>query len=307
MRRLATKPLIPLMRFRDGALNQPPFIHAGHGVFDGQPLAVHRHDFAEIAVALAGEAYHLENGRSCPLRPGDVIIITGDTAHGFLQPRKFEICNVAFRLRVLKPHQPWLGKIPGYAALFRPPPGRRKPGTIRQPLHLTPRDLGHVADLLRALEKECRSERSGYESMMTGLFLQLVTVLARACTPEQVTQGPNERVTAVIGHMEEHYAERLTLADLAKVTHASPSTLMRLFRQATGVSPVDYLIRTRIWKACEHLGNPTQSIKDIAFAVGFNDTNYFSRQFYRVMRTAPSKYRAEIHGPGAPRSPLHHR
>lgn len=301
MNRLITEPAIPVFRSRSGSLRHPPFIHTGHGVFDGQPLPVHRHDFAEIVVVLSGEARCVEDGRVFSLRPGDVVVAVGDTAHGFLETRKFEISNVAFCLHVLKPHERWLRRLPGYATLFHRKPKGRESRSLRKVLHLQPHDLGLMADWLRAMEAETRAPSAGYEVALTGLLLQVVTALSRACVPPPppAEADPDARIARAIRHMEEHYAEHLTLADLATVAHASPSTLLRLFQRAVGVAPIDYLIRMRIWKACELLGDPALSIKDITFDVGFNDTNYFTRQFCRVMRMPPGKYRVETHRPGA--------
>jgi len=71
----------------------------------------------------------------------------------------------------------------------------------------------------------------------------------------------------------------------------SESSLLSTFKEATGQSPIDYLIHLRIQRAAELLCRSVQSISEIAFAVGFEDSNYFSRQFRQTMHTSPREYR----------------
>jgi len=71
----------------------------------------------------------------------------------------------------------------------------------------------------------------------------------------------------------------------------SRSNLMRVFRKATGQTPIEYLLRLRIQKAMELLRNSSLSITEIALEVGFNDSNYFTRQFRRVLGETPRSFR----------------
>ena len=103
--------------------------------------------------------------------------------------------------------------------------------------------------------------------------------------------GQNPRVATAIHFMEEHYADRITLADLAGPAQMSVNSLLRVFKQATDMTPIDYLIHLRIRKACELLADPACPIKEITFKVGFTDSNYFARQFRKVMGMTASEFR----------------
>jgi transcriptional regulator GlxA family with amidase domain len=70
----------------------------------------------------------------------------------------------------------------------------------------------------------------------------------------------------------------------------SLSTLNRNFIEATGLSPIDYLIRIRVLRGADMLREGAGSVSEVAFAVGFNDSNYFSRQFRKIMGETPSRY-----------------
>jgi transcriptional regulator GlxA family with amidase domain len=67
--------------------------------------------------------------------------------------------------------------------------------------------------------------------------------------------------------------------------------LFRIFRQIMGRSPIDYLIRLRIHKAAQLLRREPMRVKEVSAAVGFTDSNYFTRQFRNVMGASPREYR----------------
>jgi transcriptional regulator GlxA family with amidase domain len=81
---------------------------------------------------------------------------------------------------------------------------------------------------------------------------------------------------------------------MAKAAAMSDRSFVRRFKEATGFSPMDYVIRKRVHRATRLLGDPgpKPSITEIAFACGFNDSNYFTRQFRRVMGSPPRNFLA---------------
>jgi AraC family L-rhamnose operon transcriptional activator RhaR len=289
---------VPLRRaFLDG----PPYIKVMHGMLNNKSMTAHRHDFLEIVLVLGGSGVHMENGLPRPVKAGDLLIITGDMTHGYENTRDLEIGNIAFCRQVLKPYLPWLMPLPGYTKLFSEVSEASHIGAVHR-LQLYARHLAKLAELVRSLEEECSGKAPGYETAVTGLFLQLVTLLCRVCvTPGEPTlSDPMQRIASVLDFMNEHYMdseeEAITLESLARHAHMSANNLIRVFKQTMDMPPIEYLIRLRVRKACEMLADPERQIKGIAFAVGFNDSNYFTRQFRRIMGIPPSEFR---HRPGA--------
>jgi AraC family transcriptional regulator len=66
---------------------------------------------------------------------------------------------------------------------------------------------------------------------------------------------------------------------------------LRLFAQVTGVTPHQYLLRSRLHHAARLLAQPELSIAEIAFAVGFGDLSNFIRTFRRAAGSAPRQFR----------------
>ncbi len=285
---------IQQISIRKAFLNRPPFIHVLHGMMHRRTVPVHRHNFSEIVLVLGGEARHLVDDASYLLRAGDVFTLMEATAHGYSDTRKFEICNIAFQPRVLAPYAGILGRLPGYQALFQRRAPSRRQLRITEPFRLKPEELSPIIDLLRAMEREWLTKRPGYEALITGFFLQLVVDLSRVSSGwgEKQEVGQNPIVVSCITFMDEHYAEPIRLAGLAKKANMSPNNLMRIFKQACDMTPIDYLIHMRIRKACERLIDSSRSIKEITFDVGFSDSNYFARQFRKIMGMTATAFRS---------------
>lgn len=81
-----------------------------------------------------------------------------------------------------------------------------------------------------------------------------------------------------------------TVSDLCKM---SPFRFSRSFRETYGITFQDYVVRYRILESCRLLKSPSTNVTDVAYAVGFNDSSYFSRTFRRYVGMSPSSYCAE--------------
>ena len=71
----------------------------------------------------------------------------------------------------------------------------------------------------------------------------------------------------------------------------SPRSFLRVFRSATGTSPLAWMLGQRINRACMLLRQTDKPVTEIAFDVGFNDSNYFTRQFRKATGFSPREYR----------------
>ena len=94
----------------------------------------------------------------------------------------------------------------------------------------------------------------------------------------------------------DHLSEAYNQAHLAQLSGLSERTFTRRFRQATGYSPLQYLHRQRVRKACELLQDSDLGIADISMMTGYSDSAYFSRQFRGLTGQAPSDYRRSVRG-----------
>ncbi|WP_326520624.1 helix-turn-helix domain-containing protein [Xanthomonas sp. 3058] len=104
-------------------------------------------------------------------------------------------------------------------------------------------------------------------------------------------------------HLGEHYAEPLTLGDLARQAHVSQSHLGFLFREELGTTFKPLLQRLRIQKAKELLhAQQKLRITEVALKVGFGDLSHFEKSFRRLVGICPRQFR-KTHGGGEPSPP----
>ena len=82
----------------------------------------------------------------------------------------------------------------------------------------------------------------------------------------------------------------LTLKNIAATLNVNPSHLSRKFKSETNMNMMDYINQKRIEEAKLYLERDNISITEIAFLVGFNDLNYFSRVFKKFTSQTPSQY-----------------
>lgn len=85
--------------------------------------------------------------------------------------------------------------------------------------------------------------------------------------------------------------EPLRLEEIARSTNLSPYHFARTFKKLTGLAPMQYFIRMRLQHACSLLDTTQLPIKQVSFAVGYPDPQYFSRSFYQSFGMSPHAYR----------------
>lgn len=109
-----------------------------------------------------------------------------------------------------------------------------------------------------------------------------------AMTPSSRDQ---QRITRALRHIEAHCEEALSIDALARQAAMSPYHFLRTFRTLVGMTPHQYVLRTRLHRAALLLRRTKQPVAGIAFDCGFGDLSTFNRRFKRVLGASPSDYR----------------
>jgi AraC family transcriptional regulator len=99
------------------------------------------------------------------------------------------------------------------------------------------------------------------------------------------------RISAALRRIEAAAHGELALADLAREAAMSPYHFLRTFRAVVGLTPHQFVLRTRLHRAAVRLRARREPISAIAFDAGFNDLSTFNRRFRRVMGLSPGAYR----------------
>ncbi len=104
----------------------------------------------------------------------------------------------------------------------------------------------------------------------------------------------SEVIRPALEYIAENYSENITIEQLAGTVHLSKSYFMNRFRQAAGVSAVEYITQFRIRAACSALAESTKTVSEISFECGFRNLSNFNRQFRRLMGCTPNEYRKKV-------------
>ena len=107
-------------------------------------------------------------------------------------------------------------------------------------------------------------------------------------------QKNQDRILTMIAFIQENFAEKLTLEDIADSAAVSTRECLRCFQSSIRQSPMDYLISYRIQMAKKLLETTNHSITEISLRCGFNSNSYFTKIFRRICGKAPNTYRTEL-------------
>lgn len=102
------------------------------------------------------------------------------------------------------------------------------------------------------------------------------------------------RIIKVIAYIKDNVSREISLDTLAETACVTKSHLGRMFREKVGISPVQYIIRTKIQCAQRLLMTTGYSINSIAREVGFRDVSYFIRIFKQNIGFTPQEYRERL-------------
>ena len=268
----------------------PFYIQYGH---HDENMFLHSHaDFSELVFVLGGRATHIVNDEEYSIKKGDVFVINENTSHGYKNPHHFRICNIMFQLDYFIRDFGDIKSLPGYHSLFVIEPALTQQNGFQSGLRLSPENFEDFDRLITRIHQEYISHSTGFQSMTSGLFLQMITALARIAS--DTTPEPSDSVVSLantVAYMEYHFREDITMADLASMSGMSSRHFRRVFHEIYGTSPLKYLHTLRIRSAARLLRSTDLPVTEIAIRSGYSDGNYFSGKFKQIMGIPPLRYR----------------
>ena len=114
--------------------------------------------------------------------------------------------------------------------------------------------------------------------------------LAPAVKNEHVLQI---RMQKMIGFIQEHYAEDVSLQDIASAASISRSEASRCFQSYLHTSPVSYLLKYRVERSMQLLRDGNMTVEAVALECGFSSSAYFCKLFRSHTGMTPKQYRSK--------------
>ena len=146
--------------------------------------------------------------------------------------------------------------------------------------------IGEISQCITTLDALTRQRRAGPAREIR--FPQQAAH-ALSTSEDLVSEG---RTQPAVLYVASHFNCPIALEKAASLCRLGPTQFCRVFRQEHGVSFGQHLVRYRLEQARERLAHPGALVKEVAYAVGFNDLSYFTRAFKRELGVCPSDYQA---------------
>ena len=152
-------------------------------------------------------------------------------------------------------------------------------------------------EMIERAWQACAGEGPHFELAVRASLSELVALLLdyRQAVPHGSEEGrtlrDSERIKTMLAFVHSHFAEPLTVADIARSAAVSPSECLRCFRRTIGRTPAQYLRDCRLRRAAELLSGTDLPVAQVAADCGFDDVSYFTRVFRACRQATPTAYR----------------
>ena len=146
--------------------------------------------------------------------------------------------------------------------------------------------------LFHRIIRELQLCEPNYVEMASLLAQELLSLMSRNLLQDSsCNSSRNLQIRQAIAAIHEDYRSPMSIAQYAQNLNMSICWFIRIFKQYTGLSPQQYIIRTRMIKARELLSASSYNVSEIAAMVGYDNPLYFSRLFKKTAGISPREYR----------------
>ncbi len=260
---------------------------------DFHKLAFHWHEELEFTLVCQGRLSYSIDFTPLEAQAGDLLLIGPDTLHAAQQLPNQQAATDSVVVHLSLAGLDWADACdqrflqPLRHGQLKLPPVVRPDSPFYEGLH---------SCFLRLWA--CRDEQVPYRELLFRTeLLRLVHLLwqcsgCRAHPPAPRAPHPyEEKLKLVLGYMQAHYAEPITVQQLADLCGFSQVHFMNIFKSAFGSTCMDYLIHYRMALAAIDLQETNHSVMQIALDNGFQNISYFNRTFKRYYHLTPTQYR----------------
>lgn len=263
----------------------PTFLFTWKGRRVQDEKSYHSHDYLEIAFMMSGTGKYRIDGVVYDVGEGDLIIFNPGMKH---QGLVSDTVNAMTEFFV------------GAADIrFKNMPANVLPLPEEGPIiHTTGELRQKLFKICASMEAENTVCWQGRYFMMKAYLMQMILLIVKQqMQPVEVKTGcafesVNKKyvVEQIVNYFEDHYAEKISLDQIAENMYLSPFYISRIFKSETGDTPIRHLINIRLEKAKELLQEGfAGSIQEVAERVGYDDAYHFSKLFKKRYGMPPSQ------------------
>ena len=115
-----------------------------------------------------------------------------------------------------------------------------------------------------------------------------------AKTPIHRCGMPIHQLRKVEDHIAEHLADEISVEQLAELVELSPSHFAHVFKETTGVTPLQFITRQRVTRAQQLIRETSRSLIDVGLEIGYTSPSHFAQVFRRVVGVTPTAFRNSL-------------
>ena len=252
--------------------------------YSNAQLNLHSHVFYELLFCCNDcGAEYLVGADRYRLRRGDIVFVPPGISHRPLLPEKL---TEPYERYVL-----WLSQefVDEFIAKFSP---NKKGITYGTLLRTRGTKWELLGELFRRGVWEAENRAPGWQAAVYGNTITLLTLMGRSILERTASVLKAEKpdlLNSVLGYIENHLGDRITLEDTAKHFYVSVSTITQLFRQKMGTSFYHCVTQRRLI-AAKALISDGMILEEVSREVGFTDYSSFYRAFKKEYGITPRQY-----------------
>lgn len=255
----------------------------------GNNIRIHLHECLELNYIVEGEGDYFIDSKMYNYHAGDVLIINNLEYHGITR-----VQNTDIKVIIFDPSFVWSGSSLDYQfikAFYEYKSDYN---------HLIPKSsqTEQINAIIHEIEEESENKIPGYQLVIKSLLMKILALIYRGY--ESVGQEPFSvqefsknyaKIADSINYINGNFRDRLTLDQLADLSHMSQNYFSYFFGSVMHCSPFEYIKKRRIEYACRRLISTSDSITQISIDSGYSNIPYFNRIFKEEMKVSPTQFR----------------
>lgn len=256
-------------------------------------VPMHWHSEFELNLVQKGTAEFVFNDEKCIVQAGDILILPPDILHAVYPIENQELVYDALVFNKL---------MLGTGSNDRSSTDCILPivnGTSKITT-LIPRELPNHAEFEECARKifQCaKMNLPSYDLLLKSELLHFFFLLesnGSLIHHDESEISYSSMIRPCLEYMNEHFAENITVEQLASQIHLSKSYFMWCFKKAVGIGAIEYLTQLRLREARNLLITSPASVSEVAYQCGYGNLSNFNRQFKKLVGCTPNEYRKKL-------------
>lgn len=234
----------------------------------------HSHDFIELFYIVQGEGSFIVSNEEYQVERNDLIIINPKVNHTekSSNDKSMEYITLGFE-----------------GVSFN-----KKNSDNRESIIIYKDDRMEILFLIRFLLNELKKDDQQVFYISQNILEMIIIKMDQyqnIQAQSSVNKETNSSIYEIKQYIDLNYSDPISLNDLAQISHLNKYYLSHLFKEETGISPIQYLNETRIKNAKILLESTNYSISEVSRFTGFSSQSFFSQRFKEMTTLSPSQYR----------------